>query len=177
MGQRDREFSVDLSGYSLEEREAIALEIIDRIQKRTKSGKDKDGETFEGYSAAYKKSLNFKIGGKTGKVNLTLSGDMLDAIEIIDNYKNGKVKIGYSPGNSEGGKAEGNILGTYGQSSPVGPSRDFLGISDSELAAILRKYPQGTEKSEERAKKRLLTEEAAAKLSGRINLEELDDDE
>lgn len=175
MGQRDREFTLDLSEYEPHEREAIALEVIDRIIKRTRQGKDKDGDKFAPYSKAYKDSLDFKIGGKTARVNLTLSGDMLDALEIIENFKNGKVKIGYSGGNSEGGKAEGNILGTYGQSSKVGPERDFLGIADSELSSILKKYPPDSEKADRRARERLLTEKAAERLSGKINIEDLED--
>jgi len=177
MGQRDREFVLDLSEYQPHEREAIALEVIDKIVKRAKSGVDKNGRSFAGYSEAYKKSLNFKIAGKTAKVDLTLSGDMLDSLEIIENYGNGKVKIGYAPGNSEGGKAEGNILGTYGNPSPIGPKRDFLGLPKNEIDAILSKYPPDTKKAETRALKRLLKEGESERLSGRIDVEDLIDDD
>lgn len=183
MAQKDREFTIDLSAYPLEQREAIALEIIDQIQKRTKKGLDKDGKPFAPYSKEYKESLGFKIAGKGSKVNLVLSGDMLDAIEIVQNFQNGKVKIGYSSGNSEGGKAEGNILGTYGQPKRVGPERDFLGISSAELSKILAKYPEGSTKAEENARKKLALEKASEKisgskssrLSGKVDLEDLED--
>lgn len=177
MGQRDREFVLDLSEYSEAEREAIALEVIDKIIKRTKAGKDKDGNPLAPYSKDYKESLNFKIAGKSGRVNLTLSGDMLDSLEIIENYGNGKVKIGYSSGNPEGGKAEGNILGTYGQDTKVGPARDFLGIAPDELDSVLKKYPPESEKAARRAKERLLTEKAANRLSGKIDLDALEVDD
>lgn len=175
MSQKDRQFEIDLSEYSPLEREAIALEVIDRIQKRTKQGLDKNGNKFAPYSKTYKESQNFEIAGKTARVNLELSGDMLDSMEIIRNQENGKVIIGYSSGNPEGGKAEGNILGTYGQSSPVGPKRDFLGISESELEKITAKYPPETSKSERRAADRLTKEGESERLSGRITMEDLDD--
>ena len=176
MAQSDRQFKLDLSDFSPEEREAIALEVIDRIKRRTKSGLDKDGKPFAGYSEAYKKSQDFKIAGKSSKVNLVLSGDMLDSIEIIDNFRNGKVVIGYTD-ETQGGKAEGNILGTYGQQKKVGPARDFLGISDSELDAITRKYGEsGSRKAERRAIERLRKEGESTRLSGRITLEDLEDD-
>lgn len=173
MGVRATTFTLDLSDYEEAEREAIALEVIDRIIKRTKGGKDKNGDPFAPYSKGYENSLEFKIAAKSGRVNLTLSGDMLDAMEIVDNFQNGKVKIGYDGENSQQGKAEGNITGTYGGSG--GPARDYLGISESELSTILRKYPAGTEKAANRAKERLLKEGESVRLSGNINFDDLED--
>lgn len=174
MAQRDRQFSIELPEYSYEEREAIAMDVIDQIIERTKSGKDKNGNSFAGYSDEYKASQNFKIAGKSNKVNLELSGDMLDGLEIIEN-RDGRVVIGYGTHNSEGGKAEGNILGTYGQEKQVGPKRDFLGIQEKELDAILAKYPAGTEESERRASEKSLIEDEAVRLSAMIDLDDLDE--
>ena len=40
------------------------------------------------------------------------------------------------------GKVEGNVLGTYGQDSPIsGKSRDFLGIKKEDLKTILSNFP------------------------------------
>ena len=167
-------FNIDLSEYSPLEREAIAIEVIDRIVKRTKQGKDKNGDTFAPYSKTYTKSLDFQNAGKSKRVNLELSGDMLDSIEIVKNAP--KMEIGFSSNNPERGKAEGNILGTYGQPKPVGPGRDFLGITDSELDSILRKYPPKSKKSETRAKQLLTNKDVAEKLSGRINTDDLEDE-
>lgn len=168
-------FQLDLSDYTPAQREAIAIEVMDKIIARTQQGKDKNGNKFAPYSKGYKDSVNFKIGGKSSSVDLTLSGDMLDSMEIV---KNGpKVEIGYSAGNPERGKAEGNILGTYGQSKPTAPARDFLGIQESELDRILRKYPSGTQKAEQRAKETLIKEGESARLSGRIRVEDFEDDE
>ena len=116
--------------------EVIAEEILNFIVERTKKGKGMDGSSFPSYSTEYKNSLEFKIGGKTNKVNLTLSGEMLDSIEIIK-AENGKISYGYSESNEMMGRAEGNITGSYGK--PQGNSskaRRFLDISPKELAKI-----------------------------------------
>lgn len=141
-------------GYSsTEEKVAIAQEIIDYIQARSKAGRDKNESQMPGYSASYKGSLDFKNAGKSGKVNLTLSGDMLAALKILD-VQSGRVKIGYDDSDPEAGRAEGNILGTYGQDSPIrGKKRDFLGIKPSILQReVLSKYPlRDRTESKERA--------------------------
>jgi hypothetical protein len=166
MATKHQKFEVDLPGYTPEEREAIALEIIDRVVKRSKSGKDKDGNAFPKYTPGYENSLNFKIGGKSSKVDLTLSGDMLGAIEVLKVAK--KVQIGFQNGTTENAKADGNIRGTYGQSSPIKGgkyARDFLGITPAELDAILRRYPKGTETAANRAAKKLAIEERARQVA------------
>lgn len=172
MPTKHQKFRLNLTGYSLEEREAIAVEVIDKIIKRTKQGLDKNGQPFEGYSKAYKDSLNFKIAGKSSKVDLTLSGDMLDSIKILNNAGR-SVEIGFEEGSEENGKADGNIRGTYGKPRPVGPPRPFLGISDKELKAILNKYPPKTERSRNRTESVLTREEASARLSGQVDVEDL----
>jgi hypothetical protein len=128
--------------YSEREKTAIAQDIIDYIVKRTEEGKDKNNRNFKGYSTGYAKSLDFKNAGKSkGDVNLKLSGDMLAALKILD-IKRDKVIVGYDAGTPENGKAEGNILGTYGQKKSTGKARDFLGITSKALRdEILRRYP------------------------------------
>lgn len=172
MTTKHQKFDLDLSDYSPVEREAIALEVIDKIIKRTKSGKDKNGRAFEKYSKAYKESLAFKIAGKGSTPDLTLSGDMLDSIKILKNAP--KTVIGFKNGSVENGKADGNIRGTYGKEKTVGPKREFLGISERELNSILSKYPKDSDRSVERAYKRILDEKAADKLSGRVKLQDLE---
>jgi hypothetical protein len=174
MGTKHQKFSLNLKGYSPEEREAIAVKVIDQIVKRTQSGKDKNGEPFAPYSGEYRRSQNFKIAGKGSKVDLTLSGDMLDSIRVLTNQP-GKVTIGFERGTTENGKADGNIRGTYGQSASVGPKRDFLGITKEELRGILNEFPKGTDRAREKAKKVLTEVEDADRLSGRVDVEDLDD--
>lgn len=113
--------------------------IIERIVERTDQGKDKNGRSFPGYSESYKKSLDFKIAGKSaGDINLQLSGDMLAAIKLLKANK-GSLEIGFDRGTEENARADGNIRGTYGSDSPnPRKARDFLGITDKELSRIIK---------------------------------------
>lgn len=145
------------------ERKAIALEIVDFIRNRTQSKRvDKDGKPFASYSKSYVKSLDFKIGGKSkSKVDLTLSGDMLGALDLLS-HKSGKIIVGFENGSQENARADGNIRGTYGNTKPVGPARDFLGISDEDLTKILKKYPVDRKSvSERRAAVKVAASEVA----------------
>lgn len=128
-------------GYRPDEREAIADEIINFIVERTKSGKNKNNRDFPGYSEAYMKSLDFKIAGKTSKVDLTLSGDMLTSLQLIS-HKNGELTVGFDRADDENNdKATGHITGIYGNSKKV-KKRDFLGITKGDLNKnILFNYP------------------------------------
>jgi len=85
-------------------------------------------------------SLDFKAAGKSRSVDLTLSGDMLAAIELLG-HKKGQITVGYENGTDENARAEGNQLGTYGQKSPnPKKARAFLGIAKEDLEKILRSY-------------------------------------
>lgn len=133
-------------GYKPIERKAIAQEVIQFIVDRTKSGKDKDGRNFKGYTKEYKESLTFKLGGKSSSVNLTLTGEMLGELDLL-NQSNGNLRIGYDKGREAlNGKVEGNREGTYGQKKQVTSPRDFLGLSSSALNKILKKYPLHNDK-------------------------------
>lgn len=173
MGTQHQKFSLSLSGYTPAEREAIAVRVIDKIKERTQSGVDKDGNSFAPYSKEYKKSAAFKTAGKGSEVDLTLSGDMLDSIEILTN-RSGKVDIGFAAGSAENGKADGNIRGTYGKDHKVGPSRKFLGISQAELRAILSDFPKGEAASKAEAYRVLSTVQNADILSGKVNVDDLE---
>lgn len=134
------------------QRRAVGLNIIQHIRKRTSEGKDKTGKPWTGkageYSKSYQKSLDFKIAKrKGGPVNLELSSEMMNSIKIID-HKKGEITIGFDGRNKKlNAKAEGNILGTYGQDSPIrGKKRDFLGIERAKLAEIQDKYDFSKEK-------------------------------
>jgi hypothetical protein len=172
VGTKWQRFTIDLSNFDESERDAIAIEVIDRIKRRTQSGLDKNGDTFAPYSKAYRESLEFKIAGKTAQVDLTLSEDMLDSLQILENKSNGKVVIGYQQGSAENGKADGNIRGTYGRSAPVAPGRDFLGISSNELESITSKYEPGA-KSTQRTAEILTSSAEARRLSAALNLQDI----
>jgi hypothetical protein len=130
--------------YTSAQRRLIARDIIAYIIERTRRGLGKDARPWKGrasqYSDSYKKSLEFKIGGKSpGKVDLTLSSEMLDSIDL-KSQGIGSITIGVDE--SQGAKAEGNIKGTYGKKSPIrGKARNFFELSQRELREILADYP------------------------------------
>lgn len=126
-----------LPGLDDDETEMVAEEILNYIVERSKRGEGKDGKKFPGYSKSYMNSFEFKATGKTSKVNLTLSGEMLDSLEILE-ANAGKVVIGFDEDSDMNARAEGNILGTYGSSTPnKSKARDFLDISQKEIRNLL----------------------------------------
>lgn len=139
MPSRFARFTVDVpKAYDEAERERLASLIIEYIQQRTEAGKDVNGKRFPKYSKSYMESLDFKNAGKTGNVDLTLSGDMLASIEVIKS-KRGKLTIGIAD-DELSYRAEGNILGSYGGDPNPKKARNFLGLKDSELKRILDQY-------------------------------------
>lgn len=143
--------------YKPSERIAIAEEVIDFIIERSKKGKDVENNSFPKYSKSYKNSKDFKIAGKSSNVDLTLSGDMLNSIQLIS-HKKGSVLIGFDRGDStNNGKAEGNQIGSYGQKSGNPErARKFLGIQEKDLDKILKKYPKGTEEEKKKTRQRAI---------------------
>lgn len=120
-------------------REALGREVTEFIRKRSESGKDKNNKNFPKYSKEYKESLDFKNAGKTSKVDLTLSGDMLIALDIIS-HSRGTILIGYENGSEENAKADGNVRGTYGKKlARSSKARDFMGITTKDLERLTDK--------------------------------------
>ena len=117
------------------DREEVALEIIDFIANRTKRNKDKDGRKFPKYEKKYAKIKGTSI----NKVDLTLTGEMLDELKLIS-HRSGSLLIGYDRGSDINGKVEGNRLGSYGGSPNPDKARDFLGLREKELQDILMDY-------------------------------------
>lgn len=125
-------------------RQEIGHNVIRYIQERTKEGRGIGNRPFSGpdgnnkYSDHYTSSLEFKLAGKTGErtVNLTLTGDMLDSIEILDSSVPGRIEIGFEEG-FEDDKARWMREKGY----------DFLGITDSELAPIVSEFESESGKS------------------------------
>ena len=64
--------------------EQIGQFFIDKIKDNAKGGTDIDGQPMDGYSKEYRESEDFEIYGKTRKVNMTLKGDMLSDLDIIE---------------------------------------------------------------------------------------------
>jgi hypothetical protein len=88
------------------------------------------------------KSLDFANAGKSGKVDLQLSGDMLAAMRLLRESK-GEIVIGFDRGSPENAKAEGNILGSYGGEPNRKRARDFLGIQPAKLRELIRFIKNG----------------------------------
>lgn len=94
---------------------SVAEGVIVGIINRTQSGKDKNSKGFKPYSKAY---------GKTGRVNLTDKGSMLQSIDR-KKIKNG-VRL-YFGNTNENRKAHGNQV-KYG--------RKFFGIDKKQKEHI-----------------------------------------
>lgn len=123
----------------------IGEDLINFIIERSKNGEGKDGKSFPKYSKEYKESLDFKIAGKSDEVNLTLSSELLDSLEVIEVSKN-KIRIGYDKGDERNNAvAEGNIIGSYGKSrGSSSKARNYLDLSHKEVKSVLVDYPSSS---------------------------------
>jgi len=98
---------------------------------------DKNNRKLPSYTPEYARDK----GVTRDSVDLFLSGDLLENMQLLS-HKSGELTIGFDKGDQElNGKAEGNILGTYGQPRPIpGKKRDFLGITKGDLKSVLSEY-------------------------------------
>ena len=113
-------------------RAEIARAVIEEIVERTQNKSlNKDGKKLAAYSKTYRESLDFELAGKTGKVNLTMTGDMLAALDILEVQRR-KATIGIDGETEESDRAHGHITGANNL-----PVRNFLGISNRALARII----------------------------------------
>lgn len=128
--------------YSSVDAREIGERLLEYIVSRTKDGKGANGKPFPAYSKSYIDSLEFEIAGKDpGTRDLTLSGEMLDSLKVISAQR-GSVTIGFEEGDPNNEKAEGNILGTYGQDTPnPKKARNFMEITEKEVSNILNEFP------------------------------------
>lgn len=120
----------------------IGDELVAAIIDRTNNGLDKNDKGFKGYKKSYKDSDNFKIYGKSSKVNLKLTGEMHAAIDVVKLTAN-TIWIGLDDSEDEA-KAHGHING--GGSLPV---RDFWGLPNDEtidqiMNDVIRDYYDDT---------------------------------
>ena len=66
--------------------------VVQRIRERTMRGQDADGGAFADYSDGYATAKRMAVG--TSRVNLTVSGEMLNAMTVIDATPT-KVTVGF----------------------------------------------------------------------------------
>lgn len=117
--------------YTTAERNQLGIEIVNYIVNRTKNGQGIGGKPFkQKYSDNYIKTADFRIADKDpADVNLTLTGDMLDSVEVIDSSVVGRIVIGF-------------ILDTENDKSVYLEEKGyrFLGLTQGELNNIITKF-------------------------------------
>jgi hypothetical protein len=138
-------FGVDVSR-SPELKKAIGQAIIEHIVKRTEDGMGRDGKALKSpYSDSYSESLPFKAAGKSKRnVNMTLNGDMMGLLDIIDESAN-TITIGWED--------ETEILKAYNHN--VGdtlPRRPFFGLNKKEIREIVSQFKDDVQSNVEEAR-------------------------
>lgn len=118
---------------TVSQRRELAVNIILYIQERSIEGRDKNEEKFPNYSRPYADRKGVSI----GDVDLTDTGDMLGSLTLLESTM-GSITIGFPRSDRDlNGKAEGNILGSYGREPDRTKARDFLGIDETILEAFI----------------------------------------
>lgn len=115
----------------------IGKDIVDYIKLRAESGKGIGGKQLrKPYSKAYADSEEFKAAGKSANdITMTLHGDMLSAIDVID-YDGQTLVVGIE--NDQAPKAHGHMTGKNGEVPKM--KREFFGLTQAELKTITDKY-------------------------------------
>jgi len=115
------------------DRVKIARIVIEHIITRSANGLDKNNKKFPKYEIPYANSKGVGV----SDVDLILSGEMLDELELVD-HSAGKIVIGYKdPSDELAGKVEGNRIGSYGKEPNRKKARDFLGLPKDELDILI----------------------------------------
>ena len=125
-------FGVDLSGHP-EIKERFGQACLDYQIERTKKGIDVNGNRFEGYDPDYVDSLEFKAWGKSkNKVNMTLRGEMLGLLDLVDTSGN-KIKYGWED-NVQAAKAYNHNTGDTVK------QRQFFGLTQKQIEHIAQDF-------------------------------------
>ncbi len=131
----------DLLGVDLSSDETLAAEIgqdiVQFIQDRAADNKGIGGKALKSpYSKAYSKTTEFELAGKSpGDVNMRLTGDMLDSIEVLG-FDNNVLTVGIEGG--EAPKAHGHMTGKNGEVPAM--KREFFGLTEKEFQEIVAPY-------------------------------------
>jgi len=109
--------------------DAIGQKAIDMIIERTQDGKALNGRNFTPkYSDEYKASDEFKAFGKTNKVNMTLTGDMLGLMDVVKSTRN-TFDIGWDD-------AEENAKAFNHNTGDTVHKRPFFGLQKQEIKQL-----------------------------------------
>jgi hypothetical protein len=128
----DELFGVDFSG-DRALREVIGEAILEKIRTRTADGKAIGGnkDLKKPYSESYKKSDLFRGFGKSEDViNMSLTGDMLGLMDIVDQDDN-SITIGWDDSEQTAKAYNHNVGDTV-------PKRPFFGLTSAELKELAR---------------------------------------
>ena len=122
--------------FDFDTRRAIGQSLIDYIRRRAKAGRGANNQPMGGpdgdnrYSPNYTKTPEFKAAGKSkGRVNMTLTGDLLDDLVILDASVAGRIEIG--PEQTEN-KNKATWLREKGY--------DFLTLTQDEVNTVVRRF-------------------------------------
>lgn len=116
---------------------ALAESLLDKIVEKTQDNKSLKGTPFKKYSKRYKNSEDFKAFGKTDKVNLTLTGDMLGLLDVSKETDN-TVELSWEQ-DDEAAKAHGHIVGNPKTNLP---KRDFFGLNNKDIEQVKNKFSE-----------------------------------
>lgn len=111
----------------IDEMKAVALDNLEEIKTRTVSrGLDVKGSAFAQYSPKYKRFKAEKTKSNAGRVNLVLSGRMMQSLQIAVVQRGTKIVAKIFPSsNKEALKVSGNMR-----------YREFFAISDEQVKAF-----------------------------------------
>lgn len=120
---------------SEDEKQAIGQALIDLIIERTENNEDIDGNRFDRYSPDYIKSTNFKAYDKSASdINMTMTGDMMSDLDILETTRNGLV-LGFNDDMNEQKAANHNKGVTV-------PRRQFFGVKEKDIQAIVDQFAE-----------------------------------
>jgi len=123
---------------SPDQRFDVAIKMLQFIHDRTQKGENVYGRKWAGKAGEYTEKYAKKK-GSSGPVDLTLSREMLGKMQYFKSLSsNGEIVLGFKNRTKAERKAEGNILGTYGQPQPIpGKARPFLDILQKDVNRIV----------------------------------------
>ena len=100
----------------------------EEIQDRTESGIDMRGRQFKSYADSYIESDTFKIYGKSGRVNLVLTGEMLSS--LAPRPLHGRPQVVIEVEGEANDRAHGHMNGIPSKKHGL-VKREFLGLPES----------------------------------------------
>ena len=112
--------------------ERIGQETVKRIVDRTKRGLDVDGQPFKPYSSNYKKK------GRSIKVNLKVSGELLKSIKEDPDRDHVRIYVDFTM-HSKAGITNYDLAVVHDQGGRAGrgkgfsmPKREFMGLTGKQ---------------------------------------------